>query len=78
MNFEPRRTNEESNADDEQQKYATQFYEHGGIEVRNNIKEKDLRIPHIVSIFKVMYTCICSSGSQVFFFLYQTNLYLLQ
>ena len=33
MNFEPRRSNEESNADDEQQKYAAQFYEHGGVEV---------------------------------------------
>ena len=33
MNFEPRRTNEDASSDDEQHRYAKQFYEHGGIEV---------------------------------------------
>ncbi|XP_060063786.1 short transient receptor potential channel 4-associated protein-like [Ylistrum balloti] len=33
MNFEPRRSQDEASLDEEQNKYATQFYEHGGVEV---------------------------------------------
>jgi hypothetical protein len=33
MNFEPRRSQEDSSADVEQNKYAAQFLQHGGVEV---------------------------------------------
>lgn len=55
MNFEPRRTNEESNADDEQQKYATQFYEHGGIEVLIRILMFNTNFPQACKKLKVGY-----------------------
>ncbi|VDI28622.1 Trpc4-associated protein [Mytilus galloprovincialis] len=55
MNFEPRRSNEESNADDEQQKYAAQFYEHGGVEVLMRILMFNTQFPQACKNIKVGY-----------------------
>lgn len=33
MNFEPRRSQDDATADEEQNKYAAQFLQHGGVEV---------------------------------------------
>lgn len=55
MNFEPRRTTEDSSSDDEQHRYAKQFYEHGGIEVLMRILLFNTQFPQACKKVKVGY-----------------------
>lgn len=43
MNFEPRRSQDDATADEEQNKYAAQFLQHGGVEVILSIVKSDFQ-----------------------------------
>lgn len=53
MNFEPRRSQDEASLDEEQNKYATQFYEHGGVEVLLRILMFNTQFPKVGRKVKV-------------------------